>query len=80
MGWLNNSFPDLDHHWGLDFTARALKYQNRDQNIKRGTNFAKTVPIGTILKNRDRLGHTGIINGGHFFLQQWKLMHFVRSN
>ena len=58
MGWLNNSFADLDQHWGLDFILRALKYQNRDQNIKIGTNLAKMVPIGTILKNRDRLGHT----------------------
>jgi hypothetical protein len=43
MGWLNNSFADLDQHWGLDFIPRALKYQNRDQNIKIGTNFAKIV-------------------------------------
>ena len=44
MGWLNNSYADLDQHWGLGFIPRALKYQNRDQI---GTNFAKMVPIGT---------------------------------
>jgi hypothetical protein len=48
--------------WKVDnFIALRVKYQNRDQHFKIGTNIWEMVHIGTVPINRDYCGHTDLV-------------------